>query len=228
MHSVSYVIRTCINRRAVNHGIITSLMSQGVKKIEICNDYFVGEPVRAISSFFSNVLSRDPDTEYFVTIEDDIEVSDKLHESIKIILSRSKMSKGIIGAIKLTSDGSEEFLSPHTEYSPSLDMFKRNAEIHYTGILIISRKLAESFVKKYPETNNYGKEFDLKISRVCIENGYEYFMRIPSLGRTRESSSSSLNNTHHPRDEFFIDSNIMLNDKISFIKMVKTNQGLIY
>lgn len=228
---VMWVIRSCLQKRPLNKGILESLLQQDAS-FSIVNDYRLGEPVSTISEFFEKTFIPSG-LKHIVCIEDDAILSDFFVKEVLCIINRVG---GEYGAINLSLDSTAYLIDSHTIYCPSLDLFRRKKEIHYTGSVVISKEITEAFVKKYPFTENHGKSFDLKLSNLCFEENYPHYVSYPSLSRS-SGIDSALGNTLKPKDECFTNNPVFSDPKTldsaltmqkSMVLTYKRQQGLYF
>jgi len=195
---IMWAVRTCFDKRSLNEYLLLSLRDQGVSGVHIVNDYRIGQPVTAISEFFEKTFI--PSTQnHIVCIEDDALLSECFVKEVLFVLQRVNDE---YGAINFSVDSSVYYIDSNSIYCPSVDLFRRKSEIHYTGTVAIHKNTAIKFCEKYPSDVPSGKSFDLKLSNICLDNREAHYITFPTLSRST-NVPSALGNTLKPKDESF-------------------------
>ena len=198
LSGIELIIRTATTKRPLPAELMFNLQHQGFKSVTICNDYIGGEPINA----FSSLLKGKSKSDLYLILEDDAEVSAVFKQEVEALLERVRLVRNL-GILRLCNDTVADFLAERSDYIHTIGLFKRYTPIHYTAGVIVTRKVIDSFLNKYPSGVNYGKSFDLALTKVALEEGLDILLTAPSIVRSNASMESSLGNTHKAGDEFY-------------------------
>ena len=209
-----YCIRTCDARKEMASTLFDHLRDILPPKtqIDIINDYIGKSPITIFGLYLKEIVTKEMDFDYLVTLEDDAIVNDHLDYNLK---SCQLLQDEDVGCLQLSISSLNDLKSQNTFFDREYKSFHRDAPIHYSCGLVFSKALLLHFqdaniIDEMINNKSVGT-FDISMTRYCIEANMLCSLHYPALVASLPNVPSAMGNTYTPSDELF--SKTWLNDK---------------